>query len=876
MKSYYFFIILFFFACGTSKNTINKSADVWSDLVFTDDDQDFELLEEQEPDEVGLYVQLEHYRPSFERKWDLIHTGLEVSFDWEKQRLHGKAILILCPLAYPDSVLVLDAKNFDIHDIRDIKSDRQLTYQYDSTLLHISLNRVFQRKDTLHLKIVYTAKPAERTRTISDGAISSDQGLFFINPLNDTKGKPMQIWTQGETSHNSCWFPTIDHPNERCTGEIRIEIEDRFVTLSNGILKSTQKKPNGKRVDHWQMNIPHAPYLFMMAIGEFAVVKDSWLGMDLAYYVEPKYSGHAKEIFNHTPEMLSFFSDLFGLKYPWQKYHQVIVRDYVSGAMENTTAVIFGDFIQKTKRQLLEENNDKIVAHELAHHWFGNYVTCESWANLTMNEGFANYAEYLWLEHKYGKEEADFHRAQELSGYLEDVQEKGARHLIRFYYEDEQEMFDPHSYNKGGLVLHHLRNILGDEVFFAGVKLFLAQNALKPVEAHHLRLAMEEVSGKDLNWFFNQWFFDKGHPEIEVKYEWDADNKRVSIALDQVQQAWNSRLQVFQIPTEIALFHADGSITRHPVTMNQRSQQIEINCSTQPLGILFDPYYHVPARIIHNFEINDDYLRVRFRSDISGFYKLEGLHYIEYLPQEDYAYFIGHPYHLYRSMALEKSGDWVSRDTLWKIALEDPSPIVRSQALELILSIDQSDESDTERAIQIINKGEQETGANAGLALSMIADLRPEWAAKYILDNFEKEEDPEFILSMIQTIYNNQIDLPFELISDKIEHFKDYNIFSYLSYIYTFSESIDAEKFKQNIQRMGDFIAFGDSRVIQRYAFITLLANLKGESENALKQGNLDQFSDNQEKLIWIIHLIETIKSRETNPQLREVYDYIR
>jgi aminopeptidase N len=198
----------------------------------------------------------------------------------------------------------------------------------------------------------------------------------------------------------------------------------------------------GLRQDHWVMDQPHAPYLFMLAIGEFSITRDTWRGKELGYWVEPKYASFAKDIFNHTPEMLTFFSEKFGLEYPWKKYHQVVVRDYVSGAMENTTAVIFGDFVQKTRRQLLLDNNDKIVAHEMAHHWFGNYVTCESWSNLTMNEGFANYAEYLWLEHKYGRAEADIHREQELNAYLESTANGDTRHLIRFEYEQEEEMFD--------------------------------------------------------------------------------------------------------------------------------------------------------------------------------------------------------------------------------------------------------------------------------------------------------------------------------------------------------------------------------------------------------------------------------------------------
>ncbi len=213
-------------------------------------------------------------------------------------------------------------------------------------------------------------------------------------------------------------MPTFDQPNERSTQEFWITVEDKYKTLSNGLMISSNKNADGTRTDYWRMDQPHAPYLHMLAVGEFAKVDDKWRNVPLSYYVEPKYEPYAKEIFAHTPEMLEFFSKTLGVDYPWPKYSQIIVRDYVSGAMENTTAVIFGEFVQKTDRELADDNNDLIVAHEMFHHWFGDYVTTEAWSNLTLNEGFANYSEYLWFEHHDGKAAAEEHRMTELQGYL--------------------------------------------------------------------------------------------------------------------------------------------------------------------------------------------------------------------------------------------------------------------------------------------------------------------------------------------------------------------------------------------------------------------------------------------------------------------------
>ena len=188
---------------------------------------------------------------------------------------------------------------------------------------------------------------------------------FLSTPRGEDPNKPQQIWTQGETEWNSKWFPTIDKPNERCTQEMYITVEDKFKTLSNGVLVNSIKNEDGTRTDFWKMAQPHAPYLFMIAVGEFAVVQDKWEGIPLDYYVEPEYERSARAIFGNTVEMLDFFSSKLGIKYPWAKYAQIVVRDYVSGAMENTTSVIFGDFVQKHEEDLIDNNNDRIVAHEL-------------------------------------------------------------------------------------------------------------------------------------------------------------------------------------------------------------------------------------------------------------------------------------------------------------------------------------------------------------------------------------------------------------------------------------------------------------------------------------------------------------------------------
>ncbi|MEL6276425.1 MAG: M1 family metallopeptidase, partial [Bacteroidota bacterium] len=440
-------------ACNTTKPVVTApemEVRELDTLVITPDP----IIEASEEESYSLPV----YRAAYHRTHDLLHTSLRLSFDWAQEQVIGQANLRLTPLAKASDRLRLDAKGFDFKSIRLTNNQKELEYEYsgEQQEVFINLDRIYQPGEEFELFIDYVATPKASG---GSQAITSDKGLFFINPRNEEPNKPQQIWTQGETEHNSRWFPTIDKPNERCTQEMYLTVDNKYQTLSNGLLVESKENGDGTRTDYWKMDLPHAPYLFMIAVGEFSVVDDApWNGVPVNYYVEEEYENYAKDIFPYTPEMLTFFSEVTGVKYPWSKYSQVVVRDYVSGAMENTTGVIFGEFMYGTDRELMDADiNEKIVAHEMFHHWFGDYVTCESWSNLTLNEGFANYSEYLWLEHKHGRDKADDHLLDEWAGYIGSIQQGGEPHeLIWTDYDDKEQMFDAHSYNKGGAVLHML------------------------------------------------------------------------------------------------------------------------------------------------------------------------------------------------------------------------------------------------------------------------------------------------------------------------------------------------------------------------------------------------------------------------------------
>ena len=494
-------------ACKGSKDVAVDDAPV-REMVADDIER-----EQSEPTWAPKEAEANPYRPSQTRYWDLLHTDLSVQFDWAQQRMDGIAVLDLTPQFYTQDSLHLDAKGMLIRSVelhRKQAPVTKLNYTYDDALIHIQMDRAYRKGDTAQLVIDYQARPNEAP-VGGSAAISSDKGLYFINPTKTHPYKPRQIWTQGETEASSRWFPTIDQPNERTTQRLAMTVDKDFVTLSNGLMTSSTDNGDDTRTDVWEMNQPHAPYLFMMAVGEFARVQDEWQGMPVAYYVEPEYADYAKLIFGNTPEMIQLFSDQFGVPFPWPKYSQVVVRDFVSGAMENTTATIHMEQLQHDARAHLDETYEDYVSHELAHQWFGDLVTCESWANIAMNESFATYLEVLWREHKYGHNSMDYHRYDQLKGYLQEAAGK-REPLIRFNWPTQQAVFDRHSYNKGGTILHLLRETVGDEAFFASLQYYLKQKRWQAVESHDLRLAFEHVTGQDLNWFWNQWFLAPDTP----------------------------------------------------------------------------------------------------------------------------------------------------------------------------------------------------------------------------------------------------------------------------------------------------------------------------------------------------------------------------
>lgn len=594
------------------------------------------------------------YRATHTKTTELKHTKLKVNFDYQKEQMNGEEWLTASPFFYATNQLVLDAKGMLIHEVALDKngSKSPLKFDYKNDELKITLDKTYQKNQDYTVYIKYTARPNE-VKQEGSKAISDAKGLYFINAQGKDPDKPTQIWTQGETESSSAWFPTIDKSNQKTTQEIYMTVPDKYVTLSNGILKDSQKESGNLRTDHWVMDKRHSTYLFFMGVGEYAIVKDKWRNIPVDYYIEKEYEPYAKQIYGNTPEMIEFFSKKLGYDYPWAKYAQISGRDYVSGAMENTTATLHGSDILQKPGQLIDENKwEDTIAHELFHHWFGDLVTAESWSNLTVNESFANYSEYLWNEYKYGKDQADYHQMEDVNHYIHNPGDF-KKDLVRFNYASREDVFDLVTYQKGGGILHMLRNYLGDDAFFAGITEFLKTYEYQNAEAHQLRLAFEKVSGKDLNWFFNQWYFGSGHPKLNYTSTYEPVKKQVTVVINQSQD------QPFEFPLAIDVYD-NGKPSRKQVWLDAKAKNTFTFESSKTPDLI---------------NINADGILV---ADVTE----------NKTPEQSLLQFTGSKEYKSKSIALsnikEDAGKNPAAIKLFATALKDPFFRIREQALEQI------------------------------------------------------------------------------------------------------------------------------------------------------------------------------------------------
>ncbi|HYM40309.1 MAG TPA: M1 family aminopeptidase [Thermoplasmata archaeon] len=508
-----------------------------------------------------------------ERTFLVQHLRLDVTVDDEARTVSGTATHRLVPINDGLKEVVLDQDSLDIRGVKDADG-KALEFEAVGQQLIIHLPRVRKAGDPFEVRVRYAASPKK--------------GLFFTGPDKGYPKKPRIVWTQGEEMDNRAWYPSYDYPNQKFTTEIVVTVRDRYRAIANGRLVSEKHdEKKGTRTFHWLQDKPHPNYLVALVVGEWDTKEWDADGVPVQAYV-PKGMGKAIDLcFSRVPEMVKFFGRVTGLKYPWDKYAQACVPDFTFGGMENTSLTILHEYCLTDEHAYPDYSSDGLLSHELAHQWFGDWLTCKSWGHLWLNESFADYFECLWWEDHYGKDDFLVHLEETREGYYEEAEKEYKRAIVTHKFVDAEDMLDGHTYNKGCGVLHMLRTVLGDDLWWKGIRNYVAQHGRQNVETTDFRVALEEATGKSLAWFFEEWLLKPGHPEFEVAWSYDEAAKQVEVKVKQTQETKDG-VPIFQMPIEIE-FATDDRVWRETVQIDKTENLFRIGSPRRPKSVVFDP-----------------------------------------------------------------------------------------------------------------------------------------------------------------------------------------------------------------------------------------------------------------------------------------------
>lgn len=524
------------------------------------------------------------------RNIDVKHIAIDLKFDWEKESAIGVSTVTLAPFTSTDKIK-LDAASMTIASVKNALG-KDLKYSYDGAKdndnLEITLDRSYKAGEDVTVKVAYSTNYVNTAD--ADTAIGSfGRGLRFIKPTEDEPNKPRQIWSQGETEFNRYWFPSYDTPNDFRTTELRATVEKPFSVVSNGQLVSVTPNKDGTRTFYWKMDIPYSNYLTSIVVGEYTEVKNGvFKGKPIMAFGYPKETKEVALTTKNLPATIAFFSKITGVDYPYPKYSQTFVEDF-GGGMENISATTQIEEMIHDERELLDEDSESLQSHELAHQWFGDFVTCRDWGQIWLNESFATYFQALWDENLKGKDYFLYNDIRGNQRQTLDTWNRGNRRpIVTKNYAIKDAMFDSYAYPGGGSILHILRKHLGDERFFRAIKHYLTQNAHQPVSTEELRIAIEESTGESMDWFFDQWLYKMGHPVFEVTQKYDASTKKLTLNVKQTQKVdpLNEfpQTEFFQAKVDVEI---DGRVEQ--VWLEPKAENVFVfNSETKPKLVNFD------------------------------------------------------------------------------------------------------------------------------------------------------------------------------------------------------------------------------------------------------------------------------------------------
>jgi aminopeptidase N len=553
-----------------------------------------------------------HYAP--DRPCDIVHIALTLHLDMAQQTLRGTCATTVRAVQEAMSCLTLDAVDLHIAQVR--QAGGTLPYDYDGQRLRITFTEPLHRN-------------AEATVEVDYSVTKPRLGLYFITPDAAYPHKPVQVWTQCQDEDARYWFPCFDAPNEKATTEITVTVPQPYFALSNGqLVSSNRDDAAGTSTYHWLQDQPHATYLMTLVVGEFSEHTDMVDGIPVQWYVACGREADGQRAFGDTPEMVRFFSQKLGVPYPWNKYAQIAVSDFVFGGMENTTATTQTDLTLHDARAHVDFSSNGLVAHELAHQWFGNLLTCKHWSHAWLNEGFATYFDALFHEHHKGIDEFRYYMHQNAKGYFREDGEHYRRPIVTNVYKEPIDLFDHHLYEKGSLVLHMLRYLLGDQGFWSSITQYVTANRHQVVETVDLERAIETATGRNLQAFFQQWVYKGGHPEYQVEFTWDDATRMATVTIRQQQHTGTEHgveTPLFDLPVTLLFALPEGEVapaewepSAFPLRIHEQFHTFHIALPTKPRWLSFDPGNWILKKL--QFKVPKDMLitQVQHDPDVMG------------------------------------------------------------------------------------------------------------------------------------------------------------------------------------------------------------------------------------------------------------------
>ena len=503
------------------------------------------------------------------RTYDLQHSKIILRFDLGQKKVIGEVSHTLTNLRENTSKIEFDSVGLTIQSVTVNKAAAKFETTPDKLIIPVATAKV---GDKFEIDIRYEGKPTK--------------GLYFILPDKDYPNRPTQIWSQGESEDTRYYLPTYDYPNDRLTTETVLTVPASWLTVSNGKLIGVTNAANNMKTWTWRESVPSSTYLITVVAGEFDEVKDTFHSLPVTYYA-PKGRGDRLPInYSRTPAMIELFNKKYGVDYPWEKYAQVMVDDFVAGGMENSSATTntSSSLVNPKLAAEYATGQDDLISHELTHQWFGDYVTCKDWGNIWLNEGFATFGEILWTENHFPKDQSEYQRWTDARHWFASVNLYN-KPIVRYDFDDSSE-FDGNAYTKGGWVLYMLRHQLGEEAFNRALKHYLEVNRGKNVVTADLVKAVEESTNSGVDQFFNQWVYGAGAPKFDISYAYDNTKHQTAVTVKQTQKV-EGRVGLFRAPVDVEITTSTGAHL-YPIVVSKQTETFSMPAGSEPLMVLFD------------------------------------------------------------------------------------------------------------------------------------------------------------------------------------------------------------------------------------------------------------------------------------------------